>query len=74
MENMFKKMITEEILSAKLKDLESELKKHVKKEVEPVFRRVDELRNKVILAEENSEKLKNTVSDMETKIEKLETK
>lgn len=42
-------------------------------EVDLAHRRVGELKNKVKVAEEDSEKQKNTVSDMETNIGKLET-
>lgn len=67
----FKQMITEEILSKKLKELENEVKSEIQKELESVRTEVAELSRKVKTMESIADTLRNNVSDVENDIFKL---
>jgi len=65
-------MITADLLSSKLKELENEVKSEIKKEIEKVNKQVSDLKGRVKSVEKTVEDLQNKVSDMETSMDKLQ--
>jgi chaperonin cofactor prefoldin len=70
-ESKFKEIITEKILSKKLKEVQSAIKAEVQKELENVNKRLKEVMDTVKTQEVIIEELRNKVSDLETKTETL---
>lgn len=69
-EERFKQMISLDVLSQKLKELESELKFQMK-ELEKVYSEVNSLRSSVVTLESSVDTLRNNISDMEQSLEKV---
>lgn len=70
-ETKFTQMITEELLSKKLKELENDLKLEIQKELEIVRTEVRDLSKKLRTMESVVDTLRNSVSDIEMDIHKL---
>ena len=72
-ESKFMQMVTVDLLTTKLKELEKEVKSEFKREIESVYRHVNELKTTVHTIQTTVEEFKNKVSDMESGMEKIES-